>query len=81
MRHQLSFADSEYQHKRRQTRKEKFLEWMDALVPWKLMVSVIEPYYPKPGNGRRPYPLMTMLRTHCIQQWYSMSNPAMGDVL
>ena len=58
MEHPLSFADSEYQNKRRQTRKEKFLERMETLVPWKRMASVIEPYYSKLGNGRRPYPLM-----------------------
>ena len=46
MEYQLSFADSEYPNKRRQTRKEKFLERMETLVPWKRMVSVIEPYTP-----------------------------------
>lgn len=81
MEHQLSFADSEYQNKRRETRKEKFLGRMETLVPWKQMTSVIEPHYPKAGNGRRPYPLMTMLRIHCIQQWYSLSDPAMEDAL
>ncbi|MEH6652483.1 MAG: IS5 family transposase, partial [Motiliproteus sp.] len=81
MEHQLSFADSEYQNKRRQTRKEKFFERMETLMPWQRLASVIEPYYPKPGNGRRPYPLMTMLRIHCIQQWYSLSDPAMEDAL
>lgn len=81
MEHQLSFGDSEYQSKRRQTRKEIFLERMEMLVPWARMASVIEPHYPKAGNGRRPYPLMTMLRIHCMQQWYSMSDPAMEDAL
>lgn len=81
MDHQLSFADSEYQNKRRKTRKEKFLERMETLVPWKMMAEVIEPHYPKAGNGRRPYPLETMLRIHCMQQWYSMSDPAMEDAL
>ena len=81
MEHQLSFGDSEYQNKRRQTRKEKFLGRMETLVPWARMASVIELHYPKPGNGRRPYPLMTMLRIHCLQQWYSMSDPAMEDAL
>jgi len=33
MEQQLSFADSEYQHKRRQTRKEMFLGRMDKLIP------------------------------------------------
>lgn len=81
MAHQLTFADSEYSNKRRQTRKEKFLGRMEQLVPWERLASVIKPYYPKAGNGRRPYPLMTMLRIHCMQQWYSMSDPAMEDAL
>ncbi|MEH6822674.1 MAG: IS5 family transposase [Motiliproteus sp.] len=81
MEHQLSFADIEYQNKRRQTRKEKFLGRMEKLVPWTRIEPVIEPHYPKPGNGRRPYPLITMLRIHCLQQWYSLSDPAMEDAL
>lgn len=81
MDHQLSFADSEFNNKRRQTRKEKFLGRMEKLIPWQRFESVITPYYPKAGNGRRPYPLSTMLRIHCMQQWYSMSDPAMEDAL
>lgn len=81
MDQQLSFADSEYQNKRHQTRKEKFLTRMETLVPWSRLESVIEPHYPKAGNGRRPYPLMTMLRIYCLQQWYSLSDPAMEDAL
>ncbi len=81
MNHQLSFADSEYQNKRRQTRKEKFLGRMEMLMPWSRLEALIEPHYPKAGNGRRPYPLATMLRIHCMQQWYNMSDPAMEDAL
>ncbi|MFQ0151418.1 transposase, partial [Klebsiella pneumoniae] len=36
---------------------------------------------PKAGNGRRPYPLETMLRIHCMQHWYNMSDGAMEDAL
>lgn len=78
MDHQLSFADSEFTNKRCQTRKEKFLGRMEKLTPWHRLESVIEPHYPKAGNGRKPYPLPTMLRIHCMQQWYSISDPAMG---
>jgi len=81
MDHQLSFADSEFNNKRRQTRKEKFLGRMEKLIPWWRLESVIEPHYPKAGNGRKPYPLSTMLRIHCLQQWYSLSDPAMEDAL
>ena len=81
MSHQLTFADSEFSRKRRQTRKEIFLSRMDALLPWPKLLDVIEPYYPKAGNGRRPYPLESMLRIHCMQQWYSLSDEAMEDAL
>jgi transposase, IS5 family len=81
MDHQLTFADSEFNQKRRRTRKEIFLGRMDKLIPWKRLEAIIEPHYPKAGNGRRPYPLTTMLRIHCIQQWYSLSDPAMEDAL
>ena len=54
---------------------------MEALLPWSRMLAVIEPVYPKSGNGRRPYPLETMLRIHCIQQWYNLSYGAMDDAL
>ena len=81
MSHQLTFADCEFNGKRRKTRKEIFLARMDALLPWSRMLEVIEPVYPKAGNGRRPYPLDTMLRIHCMQQWYNLSDGAMEDAL
>ncbi|MBW8192049.1 IS5 family transposase [Neiella marina] len=81
MAHQLTFADSEFQKKRRKTRKEIFLERMELIIPWGRLEAVIEPYYPKAGNGRRPYPLATMLRIHLLQQWYNLSDPAAEDAL
>ena len=79
MSHQLTFADSEFSTKRRQTRKEIFLSRMEHILPWQNMTAVIEPFYPKAGNGRRPYPLETMLRIHCMQHWYNLSDGAMED--
>lgn len=78
---QLSFSEAEYHHKKRKTRREKFLEQMDALIPWKRLEKKIARYYPKPGNGRRPYPLRVMLRVHCMQLFYNLSDPAMEDAL
>ncbi|MEI9352406.1 transposase, partial [Pseudomonas aeruginosa] len=69
----------EFSSKRRQTRKEIFLSRMEQILPWQNMVEVIEPFYPKAGNGRRPYPLETMLRIHCMQHWYNLSDGAMED--
>ena len=78
---QLSSADTEFTSKRRKTRKEFFLARMNELIPWLQLEAQIEPFYPKPGNGRRPYPLATMLRIHFMQNWYNMSDPAMEDAL
>ena len=78
---QLSFSEAEYHHKKRKTRREKFLEQMDALIPWKRLEKKIAKHYPRPGNGRRPYPLNTMLRVHCMQLFYNLSDPAMEDAL
>ena len=50
-------------------------------MPWDQLEAVTETFYPKSGNGRRPYPLSTMFRIHCMQHWYNMSDPAMEDAL
>ena len=47
MSHQLTFADSEFSTKRRQTRKEIFLSRMEQILPWQNMTAVIEPFYPR----------------------------------
>jgi IS5 family transposase len=78
---QISFSEAEYNVKKRQTRREKFLEQMDGLIPWKRLEKRIQRYYPKSGNGRQPYPLKVMLRLHCMQLFYNLSDPALEDAL
>ena len=62
-----SFADLEYESKKRKTRRERFLERMEVLLPWETLLEKIRPYYPTAGKGRVPYPLERMLRVHCVQ--------------
>ena len=78
---QPTFADLEYQNKKRKTRRELFLERMDGLIPWERLEERIRPYYPKAGRGRRPYDLSVMLRVHVVQLCYSLSDPGMEDLL
>lgn len=78
---QLSFSEAEYNVKKRKTRREKFLEQMDELIPWKQLENKVRRYYAKEGNGRKPYPLSVMLRVHCMQLFYNLSDPAMEDAL
>ena len=78
---QLTFAELEYDRKKRRTRRELFLERMEQLIPWERLESRIEPFYPKAGRGRPPYPLGVMLRVHCVQLFYNLSDPGMEDLL
>ena len=78
---QPTFADLEYEGKKRKTRREKFLERMNGLIPWEQLEDRIRPFYPKAGRGRRPYELSTMLRVHCVQLFYNLSDPGMEDIL
>ena len=78
---QPTFADLEYDGKKRKTRRERFLERMDGLIPWDRLEDRIRPFYPKAGRGRRPYDLSVMLRIHCVQLFYNLSDPAMEDML
>jgi transposase, IS5 family len=65
----------------RRTRREKFLEEMDEIMPWAQLQSLIEPYYPKEGNGRPPVGLGIMLRIYFLQHWFNLSDPAAEEAL
>ena len=79
---QMTFADMEYQDKKRKTMRELFLERMDTLIPWKSLEEEISPhYYPLGQQGRPPHDLSIMLRLHCMQLFYNLSDPAMEDAL
>jgi transposase, IS5 family len=78
---QLGLNDSGFVKHRKKTRKAQFLAEMNQVVPWSRLVALIEPHYPKPGNGRRPIALETMLRIHFMQQWFAYSDPAMEEAL
>ncbi len=78
---QRSFGSVEYEHKKVKTRRQRFLERMERLVPWETLEERIAPVYPKPGRGRRPYPLRVMLRIHCLQLWFNLSDPGMEQEL
>ena len=78
---QPTFTELEYESKKRKTRREIFLERMDGLIPWERLEERIRPFYPKAGRGRRPYELSAMLRIHCVQLFYNLSDPGMEDML
>ena len=78
---QTTFESLAWKHKGKVTRREQFLAEMDAVIPWKSLIRLIEPHYPKAGNGTQPMPLERMLRIHFMQHWFNLSDPAMEDAL
>lgn len=78
---QTTFASAAWEKKGKVTRRERFLAEMDAVIPWKHLNRLIEPHYPKAGNGTQPMPQERMLRIYFMQQWFNLSDPAMEDSL
>src|SRR5215467_5868837 len=65
----------------KKTRRAMFLEEMEQVVPWAKLCRLVEPHYPKPGNGRRPKELEQMLRIYFLQQWFNLADPAVEEAL
>ena len=78
---QTTFASATWDRKGKVTRRERFLGEMDGVMPWRPILSIIEPHYPKAGNGTQPLPLERMLRIYFMQQWFNLSDPAAEDAL
>jgi IS5 family transposase len=65
----------------RATRKAEFLARMESLMPWAEFCALIEPHYPKAGNGRPPIGLERMLRMYCLASWFNLADEACEDAL
>ena len=76
-------ADQEaaFANYRKPTRRDEFLKTMESIVPWAALCEVIEPHYPKAGNGRPPIGLERMLRIHFIQHWFNLADLSCEEAL
>ncbi len=78
---QQTFAGLAWQNKGKQTKRERFLAGMNAIIPWVHLLALIEPHYPKAGNGRPPLGLEKMLRIYFLQIWFNLSDPGAEEAL
>jgi transposase, IS5 family len=78
---QLTLATVNFDKPHKQTRRAAFLAEMIQVVPWRELCALIEPFYPKAGNGRPPIGLERMLRLHFLQHWFNLSDPAAEEAL
>jgi IS5 family transposase len=65
----------------KRTRKREFLAQMERVVPWAALVQLVAPHAPEGRKGRPPFSVETMLRVHFMQQWFTLSDPAMEEAL
>lgn len=65
----------------RPTRKAEFLAKMEGLMPWSALCALIEPHYPKAGNGRPPIGLERMLRMYWVANWFNLADEACEDAM
>jgi IS5 family transposase len=70
-----------WERKGKVTLRERFLTEMDAVIPWSRLLALIEPHYPKAGNGTQPKPMEQMLRIYFMQNWFNLSDPQAEDSL
>jgi hypothetical protein len=80
MSEQRTLASVVSDTKRNVTRRERFLQEMDRVIPWATLQALVAPHDTKPGRGRRPMPLETMLRIDFLQQWFDLSDPQAEDM-
>lgn len=73
--------NAQYEQYRKPTRRDMFLATMERIVPWEALCSVIEPHYPKAGNGRPPVGLERMLRMYFVQHWFNLADEACEEAL
>ncbi len=81
MRQQTLAAQTGFEKYGRKTKRERFLEEMEQVVPWAELQALVEPHYPKGENGRPPVGLSIMLRVYFLQQWFNLSDPGAEDAL
>ena len=70
-----------FENTSKRTRKRAFLHEMERVVPWAALVELVAPYAPEGRRGRPPFAVETLLRIHFMQQWFTLSDPAMEEAL
>jgi IS5 family transposase len=78
---QVTLTGSGFEKYTKSTRRAQFLADMERVVPWAQLCALIEPVYPKAGEGRPPIPLERMLRIYFLQHWFNLSDPAVEEAL
>ena len=77
----MTFSDIEYSGRKKTTKREKFLDAMDSIIPWEEWAEYIKPHYPDGKRGRPTRGIMTMLRMYLLQIWFNLSDEGVEDAI
>jgi len=78
---QQTFSDMEYSNRRKKTKRDKFLEIMEEIIPWDEWVALVKPYYFSGKRGRPPMGIEKMLRMYLLQIWFNLSDEGVEDAI
>src|ERR1700755_2628393 len=81
MAKQQTFAGRAWKSRGKRPGREQSRGEMNQIIPWKMLIELIEPYYPKAGRGRQPLGLEKMLRIYLLQIWFDLSDPQAEDAI
>jgi len=76
MNKQLSLSFIEDELAQVVTSKQEFLRLMNDMIPWGEWARIVQPHYYAGERGNKPFPLLTMLRIHVVQNLYSLADMA-----
>lgn len=62
-------------------RCERFLDEMEAIIPWQMFLDVMVQFIEEKPTGRKRIDLLLLLKIHFLQQWYSLSDPEMEEAI
>jgi IS5 family transposase len=65
----------------RRTRKKILLDEMEQVMPWAELLALVAPCAPVAKTGRPPFDIAMMLRIHCLQQWFGLSDLGAEEAL
>jgi transposase, IS5 family len=78
---QMTLAAAGFERDAETTRPAVFLAETERVVRWPTRCGLIEPFYPKAGNGGPAVGVERMLRIYFLQQWFNLSDPAVEEAL
>lgn len=68
-------------HTKKKLRSEKFLDEMDAVIPWDAFLAKVEPHYVDHELGRKKMDVKMMLKVYFLQQWFNLSDPGAEEAI